>query len=94
MKRAKKFREILIQDLKDPKEASAYLDAAIREADPKFLLLALSDVAQALGQLGKVERILRSKKVLDMPTLELSLKMLGLHLTVVPEEKNNIRRAA
>lgn len=93
MKRLKNFRENLIKALKDPAEASAYINAAIREGDPKFLLVALSDVAEARGFLAKLHRQLKTGKPLDMSKVENLLTQMGLHLTVVPENKQ-FKRAA
>lgn len=94
MRRVKNFRESLLESLKDPMEASAYIDAAIRENDSQFLKVALMDVAEAYGQSAKLTRLLKSKKVLDMATIESFLKQMRLYLTVIPDEKHSIRRAA
>jgi probable addiction module antidote protein len=48
-KLTKSYRESLLQDLQDPKEAAAYLTAALDEADSAVFLLALRDVADAHG---------------------------------------------
>ena len=41
--------EYMSQVLKDPKEAALYLNAVLEENDPALLLVALAQVAQALG---------------------------------------------
>ena len=46
---AKDYRESLLQDLQDPREAAAYLTAALEESDSAVFLLALRDVADARG---------------------------------------------
>ena len=46
-KLTKSYRESLLQDLQDPKEAAAYLTAALDEGDSAVFLLALRDVADA-----------------------------------------------
>ena len=48
-KLTKSYRESLLQDLQDPKEAAAYLTAALDEGDSAAFLLALRDVADAHG---------------------------------------------
>lgn len=47
MGRTRKYREHLLSQLQDPKEASAYLDACLEDEDPQVILLALEDVAEA-----------------------------------------------
>jgi probable addiction module antidote protein len=56
MPRSIAYESYLIQSLKDPKEAEAYLNAALDDGDPKLFLLALRDVAEARGGMGKVAR--------------------------------------
>ena len=43
------YRESLIQDLQDQKEALAYLNAALIDEDQRVFLLALKDVLEAQG---------------------------------------------
>ncbi len=43
------FEEGLLQDLTDPEEAAAYLNAALEEGSQEVFLLALRDVAKASG---------------------------------------------
>ena len=50
MKKINNYEEDLIESLKDPKEAVAYLQAALEESDmPEVFLLALRRVAEARG---------------------------------------------
>ena len=42
------YKEFLIQDLKNPESAAAYLNACLEES-PDIFLLALKDVAEAWG---------------------------------------------
>lgn len=44
------YQEKLIQDLQDPKLASAYLNEALLDEDPRMFLLALKNVYEARGQ--------------------------------------------
>lgn len=48
-KRSTTYQEDLIEALKDPQEAAAYLNAAIEEGDRTLFLLALRNVAEAHG---------------------------------------------
>jgi len=43
------YQEDLIEALKDPREAAAYLNAAMEEGDRELFLLALRNVAEAHG---------------------------------------------
>jgi DNA-binding phage protein len=47
MPRSIPYDDYLVESLKDPRLAEAYLKAAREEDDPRVLLLALSDVARA-----------------------------------------------
>jgi probable addiction module antidote protein len=46
----------LVQRLKDPAEAAAYLEAAIEQGDQPALMLALREVAMAQGGIAEVAR--------------------------------------
>lgn len=50
------YQEKLIDDLQDPEEALAYLNAASMDEDPRVFLLALKHVLQAQGHKIKNER--------------------------------------
>jgi DNA-binding phage protein len=63
MKAARDYQKDLIQDLKDPKEAVAYLNAALESDDPKAFLLALRNVAEAQGSITKIARACRLNRV-------------------------------
>ena len=49
MKKKIDYREYLIDSLRDPEEATGYLNAALNEGDTKVFLLALSNVVKAQG---------------------------------------------
>jgi DNA-binding phage protein len=49
MTRATDYQVILNKHLKDPKQAAAYLNAAIEEGDVDLFILALRNVAEAKG---------------------------------------------
>jgi probable addiction module antidote protein len=50
------YEETLLDSLRDPKEAAAYLDAAIDEGDQPALMLALRQVAMASGGVAAIAR--------------------------------------
>jgi len=60
LKHTTSYEEELIEDLKDPKEAQAYLEAAFeayeKDGDTKALLLAMRDVAEAQGGIGELAK--------------------------------------
>lgn len=91
--RTKKYQNELIEALKDPKEASAYLNAALEEKDNKVFLLALRNVAEAFGGLKKISkrshlnreslyRMLSDKGNPEISSLEAILESVGLRLAV------------
>lgn len=45
----KSYRDALLERLRDPDEAGAYLDAALEDGDNRVFLLALRDVVDARG---------------------------------------------
>jgi probable addiction module antidote protein len=49
MKRHRAYKDYLLENLMDPREAAAYLDAALDEGDLAVFMLALKDVVEALG---------------------------------------------
>ncbi len=55
-KKAIRYQDVLIESLKDPKEAAAYVKAAMEDGDPELLLVALRNVAEAHGGMSEVAR--------------------------------------
>lgn len=53
------FKEDLIERLKKPKTARAYLDAALADGDPDLFLEALKNVAESHGGMTHVARKVR-----------------------------------
>ena len=47
----KKYKDHLLEELRDPAECVAYLNAALQDEDPQVFLLALKDIADAQGGL-------------------------------------------
>lgn len=99
--RSKAWRESLLESLKNPKEAAAYLDAALEEGDREAFLLALRQVADArLGSIGKLSdetglnreslyRTLSDKGNPELSSLDKLLHALGLRLSVETLEQRN-----
>ena len=54
MKKSNKYKEHLLKRLRNPKEAAAYLNAALEDEDPCVFLVALKDIAEANGGLSKL----------------------------------------
>jgi probable addiction module antidote protein len=52
MVKAKSYKEHLLKQLQNSKEAAAYLNAALQDDDPHVFLLALRDIAEAKGGMG------------------------------------------
>ncbi len=82
----------LLEDLADPEEAAAYLNAAIEDGDQQVFLLALRHVAEALGmsRLAKqanlnrenMYRMLSEKGNPQLASLNSLLQSIGLRLAV------------
>jgi probable addiction module antidote protein len=94
-KRTTDFRDDLLADLADPREASSYLNAALEDSEEMFLV-ALRDVAEA-RQMAKVaelagvarESVYRMLTVEGNPTCSSLLGILravGLRMAIQPEE--------
>ena len=92
-KKTKKYKEHLLEALKDPKEAIAYLNACLEDEDPEVFLLALKDVTDAWGGISKLAkesslnreslyRTLSSKGNPRFYNLVSILNALGFHLSL------------
>jgi len=101
MRTYKDFKEYHLEQLKDPEEARAYLELALedyREAgDIEDFLLALRDVAEAQGGVGKLAtatnlnrqnlyKALSEEGNPRLKTIETILHTLGFRLSVKPLE--------
>ena len=93
MKKSKAYQSDLIESLRDPGEAEAYLNAALEENDSELFLLALRNVAEAQGgvaQLAEKAKLNRESlyKTLsergnpEFRSLEALLHALGFRLAV------------
>lgn len=91
------YQRDLIEALKDPAEAAAYLNAALEEGDKEAFLLALRNIAEANGGMKAVAekahlnreslyRTLSRKGNPEIRTLFNLLHGVGLRLNVTPEE--------
>jgi DNA-binding phage protein len=94
----KSYHSYLINSLKDPSEAAAYLDAVLEDGDLEHILLALKNVAEAKGDFGGASSELASAQENHHPemgqqeTLSLSaiatlLDELGLRLSVTVKQE-------
>ena len=92
--KSKRHQDALIELLKKPDEATAYLNAAIREKDIQVFLLALRNVAEAFGGIGEIAKKthLNRENLYDMlsdrgnpkiANLEAVLESMGFYLAVV-----------
>ena len=91
-KASRPYKESLLEDLKDPKEAAEYLTAALEDDSPDVFLLALRDVAEARGikplaesaQLNQesMYRMLSDQGNPQFSSLTAVLRQLGLRLSV------------
>jgi len=99
------YEDWLVESLKDPKEAAAYLEAAIADGDQAVLMLALRHVAQARGGIAKIARKARltreaTYKMLskagnpELRSLTAVLAATGLRLAVKPVEKRRRKATA
>ena len=89
------YQDYLLESLKDPQEAAAYVEAALELDDPAALLLALRQVAKAHGMADVARRADVGEKTLfralsengnpTVATLHKVLHAVGLRLSVTPE---------
>jgi probable addiction module antidote protein len=107
-KKVTSYQEDLINALKDPCEAAAYLNAAIEEDDRAVFLLALRNVAEAQGGMAALARkahmnreslyrMLSNKGNPEIRSIFTLLNSMRLRLTVEPKadsERKHRRRVA
>jgi probable addiction module antidote protein len=97
------YQVSLIERLRDPKEAAAYLDAALEDGDRAVFLLAIRNVIEAFGGMTQIARrtglnrenlyrVLSEQGNPELKSLEKLLKALGLRLAV--EVDQNMDHAA
>jgi probable addiction module antidote protein len=99
------YHEELIQYLKNPNDACAYLNAALEEGDRKHFLIALRNVAEAQGGLlklarstkmnrGHLYRLLSHGGNPEINSLHEILRAFGLDLAIVLRKPQKVRKAA
>ncbi len=93
--RTKSYRNELLESLKKPDEAAAYLDAVLESGDRTAFLLAMKDVADANGGIKEIaatahlnrETLYRTLSANGNPkltSLDSILHAVGLRLSVEP----------
>lgn len=99
------YEDWLVDRLKDPKEAAAYLEAAIEDCDQGVLMLASRQVAQAQGGVAEIARRSRLTREAtyrmlsetgnpELKSLTAVLAAAGLRLSVKPMEPVKAARSS
>ena len=99
MTKVRDYKEHLLEQLQDPEEAAAYLNAALHDDDPHVFLLALRDIAEAQGGMSWLadvadlnrESLYRTLSLRGNPRFFNLLSVLdavGLELSIHPKIKN------
>ena len=94
----KSYHSYLIESLKDPVEAAAYLDAVLEDGDLEHILLALKNVAEARKSLinaitepdtdwENCYQLLVQGETLGLPAIAALLSQLGLKLSVTVKQE-------
>lgn len=105
MRRARDYYEDLFEDLKDPREASAYLNAALEAGDKKAFLFALRNVIEVQGGMTKISSRTKINRVSlykmlstnGNPAFENIMRILqtaGIRFQVVPKSNSRSRKKA
>lgn len=98
MKPSVPYKPHLLKELRDPREAVAYLQDALEDEDPRVFLIALRDVVQAQCGMAKLARnaLLSREHLYDLlsergnpafQTLRTLLLALGFQLTLTVPKK-------
>ncbi len=96
MAKSKSYQSNLSEALKDPIEAVEYLNAALEDGEPEVFLLALRDVVDSYGGMGKLAastslnrenlyRMLSTKGNPEFFSLSTVLDAIGFRLAVEPK---------
>ncbi|MBD2152649.1 transcriptional regulator [Pseudanabaena sp. FACHB-1277] len=94
----KSYHSYLIESLKDPLEAAAYLDAVLEGGDFEHILLALKNVAEAQQNITSNSKnnnlnldlnsqLFPNQQPSELMTIAKLLNQLGLKLSVTVQEK-------
>ena len=96
MTKSKSYQRNLLEALKNPVEAAEYLNAALEDGEPEVFLLALRDVVDSYGGMGKLAastslnrenlyRMLSTKGNPEFFSLSTVLDAVGFRLAVEPK---------
>jgi probable addiction module antidote protein len=96
MAKSRSYQRNLLEALKDPVEAAEYLNAALEDGEPEVFLLALRDVVDSYGGMGKLAtstslnrenlyRMLSTKGNPEFFSLSSVLDAVGFRLAVEPK---------
>jgi probable addiction module antidote protein len=96
MAKSKSYQSNLLESLKNPIEAVEYLNAALEDGEPEVFLLALRDVVDSYGGMGKLAastslnrenlyRMLSTKGNPEFFSLSTVLDAIGFRLAVEPK---------
>lgn len=96
MAKSRSYQSSLLEALKDPIEAVEYLNAALEDGEPEVFLLALRDVVDSYGGMGKLAastslnrenlyRMLSTKGNPEFFSLSTVLDAIGFRLAVEPK---------
>ena len=99
MTKTESYKERLLESLKDPEAAAQYLTACLEDRDPEVFLLALRDVAEARGGMGRLSRETRLNRESlyrmlsksgnpSLSSLDSVLHSLGMRLAVEAEQQS------
>ena len=99
------YQARLMQSLKKPAEAAAYLNACLDDDDPRVFLLALRDVAEARGGIRALSdstrlnrenlyRMLSRSGTPSLDSLAAVLEACGLRLAIQSTSRRQKRRIA
>ncbi len=105
MTKNKSYQDDLLESLKEPAEAVEYLNAALHDGDPEVFLLALRDVAEALGGVSALSkktklnrenlyRMLSKRGNPQLQSLNVLLDVLGFKLSVEKKRQKTRGRAS
>ena len=84
---SRSYQSYLIESLKDPQEAAAYLEAVLEDGNAEEVRLALSNVAAAqMAENPTGKHLYVETTELDIFNLVQLLKQLGFRLSIAPEE--------
>lgn len=97
MAKTRPYEETLKGALADPRQAAEYLNVALEEREPAAFLMALKDVANVHGGVGKLAevaslnrenmyRMLSEEGNPRIDSLNAILHALGLRLSIAPEK--------